>query len=276
MLAAALLCSLVDVQGTGTGTGTGTGMGMVQPGFVSCGWAQTSPSAPSSTDSTDAARQHFERGAEFFKQGNYLQARIEFEVAYALSKQPLLLYNLGKTAEKLNQTEEAIRFYDGYLLTDPPEADAVEIRAKITELDKRRAAEKANAAATTQAPATVTPSTESKLPPTGALALLGAGAGLLIIGIGCGGGALADANTVKSAGTAQPPVLYSTVAGAASRGPTLNGVGAAFDVLGVLALGAGGAWTGYWFYQKSKDSKQSARAVSLAPFQLGASLAGQF
>lgn len=259
------------------------------PGFVSVARAQTPPAAdptppptaqpdPAKPDApppgpqgpqpspeeVDAAKRHFESGVDFFQRGNYTAARAEFEAAYALTKYPQLLFNLGKTAEKLNLTADAIRYLEGYLASNPSEADVTEVRAKLVELRKQPTATPAATAQPT------TPPPPGKLPPVPALALLGAGAGLLIIGIGCGAGALAAAGSFTP-GSSVPYSKYT-------EGKALDAAGIAFDVIGGAALAAGVAWTGYWAYQRSKANKQQQQqpAVSLIPLGAGLGVAGQF
>lgn len=258
------------------------------PGFISVARAQTPPAADPTTPTTaqpdpakpdapppgpqgpqpspeevDAAKRHFESGVDFFQRGNYTAARAEFEAAYALTKYPQLLFNLGKTAEKLNLTADAIRYLEGYLASNPSEADVIEVRAKLVELRKQPTATPAPAAQPTTPP-------PGKLPPVPALALLGAGAGLLIIGIGCGAGALAAAGSFTP-GSSVPYSKYT-------EGKALDAAGIAFDVIGGAALAAGVAWTGYWAYQRSKANKQQQQqpAVSLIPLGAGLGVAGQF
>ena len=226
--------------------------------------APRSDAAPQPTpEEVEAAKRHFESGAEFFQHGNYAAARLEFEASYALTKYPQLLYNLGKTAEKQNQIPEAIRYLEAYLASGPPESDATEVRAKLTELRKLPAASAAPASGQSGAP-------PGKIPPIPALALMGAGAGLLIIGLGLGGGALAAAGSFTPGST----VPYSTYA----QGKALDAAGIAFDVIGGAALAAGVAWTGYWAYQRSKAGKTPPppAAVSLAPVGLGLGITGRF
>ena len=221
-------------------------------------------------EEVEAAKRHFESGAEFFQHGNYAAARLEFEASYALTKYPQLLFNLGKTAEKLNQVPEAIRYLEQYLASNPSEADATEVRAKLAGLRQLPGA----TAPPSAAPATQSPAAPpSKIPPIPALALMGAGAGLLIVGIGLGGAALSTAGAFTPGST----VPYSTYA----QGKSLDAAGIAFDVIGGAALAAGVAWTGYWAYQRSKAGKQPpsqtpAAAVSLAPVGLGLGITGQF
>ena len=216
-----------------------------------------------SPEEVDAAKRHFESGVDFFQRGNYTAARAEFEAAYQLTKYPQLLFNLGKTAEKLNLTADAVRYLEGYLASNPSDADVSEVRAKLAEL--RKQVPQAGTATTPAASAAVPP---GKLPPLPALVLMGAGAGLLIVGIGCGAGALAAAGSF----TPGSSVPYSKYA----EGKALDAAGIAFDVIGGAALAAGVAWTGYWAYQRSKASKQAPAAVSLIPLGAGIGVAGTF
>lgn len=220
-----------------------------------------------SPEEVEAAKRHFESGAEFFQRGNYTAARLEFEASYALTKYPQLLFNLGKTAEKLNQVPEAIRYLEQYLASNPSEADANEVRAKLAALRQLPGASSPPAAALTTQPAAAPP---SKIPPIPALALMGAGAGLLIVGIGLGGAALASAGSFTP-GSTVPLSTYT-------EGKALDAAGIAFDVIGGAALAAGVAWTGYWAYQRSKAGKQQPppAAVSLAPVGLGLGITGRF
>lgn len=269
----------------------------VSPGFVRLARAQTPPatatpatgttSSPAGTtpqateppktdaapqpspEEVEAAKKHFESGADFFQSGNYSAARLEFEASYALTKYPQLLFNLAKTEEKLGHIPEAIRYLEKYLASNPPDSDAEEVRTKLAAL---RQLPGASASPTPPAlpPASSQPP-PGKIPPIGALVLLGAGAGLLIVGIGLGGGALSAAGEFTPGST----VPYSRYA----EGKALDAAGIAFDVIGGAALAAGVAWTGYWAYQRSKASKQPApppAAVSLAPVGLGLGITGRF
>jgi tetratricopeptide (TPR) repeat protein len=112
------------------------------------------------------------------------------------------------------------------------------------------------------APAQVGPSR----PPGGGLALIGVGAGLLIVGIGLGGGALATAGQV----TSDPGTFDAALD---SRGRAFSYAGAAFDVVGGLALVGGIGWTAYWATHRKKDN--AAPTVSLRPHASGFAL-GRF
>jgi hypothetical protein len=64
------------------------------------------------------------------------------------------------------------------------------------------------------------------------------------------------------------------------RGKQLSSAAIAFDVLGGLALAAGGGWLGYWFYQRQQQKKMAAPVktalVPLGPGGPGLGLVGSF
>ena len=207
---------------------------------------------PSAEEMT-AAKQHFDSGARFFQDGNYTAARAEFEAAYALSKLTPLLYNLARAAEKQGQRDDALRYYEKYLATNP--ADAEEVRKHLAELKQ---------ADPTASPSTASPPLDGgpgwlkgypKLPPIPAIVTLGAGVAFLAIGIGTGVSALSIQKDVASASnrywTGDISTLYD-------KGKTLNNTAIAFDVLGGIALAGGAAWTGYWIYLRGKQPNNAA------------------
>lgn len=202
--------------------------------------------ASPSPEEVAAAQRHFDSGVNFFERGNYAAARSEFEAAYQLSRYPQLLYNLAKTAEKLNQPAEAIRYLEQYLATSPPASDAAEVREKLTMLQKASSGVSA-----------ATPPAQSKIPPRPALALLGAGAGLLLVGIGFGVASLQAGNTV-------------------SQETAYNATAITCDVLGGAGIAAGAAWIGYWLYQRHKARNPAPPAVSLSLGGPGSGIAVRF
>lgn len=72
----------------------------------------------------------------------------------------------------------------------------------------------------------------------GALALVGVGGGLLIVGIGCGVGALLTQNTINGGGA----YFTNDYRALIDRGNTLNGASIAFDVVGAAMLASGTTW----------------------------------
>jgi tetratricopeptide (TPR) repeat protein len=217
--------------------------------------AAAAPATSPSEDEIAAAQRHFQSGAEFFQRGNYEAARLEFESAYQLSKYPQLLFNLAKTAEKLNRTADLIRYLEEYLASNPPAEEAGQLREKLAAL---KASNPAPAGTASAAPVTTTAGAQPKKPPPiGAIVLLGAGAGVLAVGIGFGIAAIQPGN-------------------APSQETAYNGVSITCDVVGGLSIAAGAAWMGYWLYQRYKKPAQQAPAVSFVPTRSGGGLALSF
>lgn len=234
---------------------------------ASAGADQTSPpaaSAPNSPgpDEMRVAQHHYQNGVGFFQAGNYPAARAEFEAAYQLTHFPDFLFNLAQVAQKQGRTEDAERYLTEYLNTNPRDAD--EVRAQLEQLRSQRGASSA------------APASAGRLPPTPAIGLAAGGAAALIIGIACGGAAISAANTVAdpvNSGKPFTPELFATQ----ERGKQLNSAAIAFDVIGGAALAAGGAWIGYWIYQRQKAQKApSPQKVALLPHRLGLALSGSF
>jgi tetratricopeptide (TPR) repeat protein len=93
---------------------------------------------PSQTDRTPPpeAREHYERGRDYFRAGRYGEAIVELKAALALDPESrTLLYNVAYTSELLGSVDEAISYYEKYL-TALPESETGE-REK-TEVTLRR------------------------------------------------------------------------------------------------------------------------------------------
>ena len=81
----------------------------------------------------DAAQTHTTTGQQFFSVGKFAEARIEFEAAFALTKEPDLLFNVALSWEREGSVREAIAAYERYLLARPTDADT---RAKVERMLK--------------------------------------------------------------------------------------------------------------------------------------------
>lgn len=233
----------------------------------------TAPGQPSPEEMA-AAKQHFDTGAKFFQEGNYSAARAEFQAAYDLSKLTPLLFNLARAAEKQGQKDDALRYYDQYLASNP--TDAEEVRKHAVELRAETGAAGPSAQALDGGPAWLKGT--SKLPPIPAIAALGAGVVFLAIGIGTGAAALSTQEEVASATnrywTGDVAALYD-------KGKALNGAAIAFDVLGGVALAGGAAWMGYWIYLRGKQpnavtAPTSAPTARIVPSGNGLAVVGSF
>lgn len=68
-----------------------------------------------------AARTLFEAGRTAYSEARFEEALDRFERAYAVSQRSLLLYNIAQTQERLRQDAEAMRTFERFLASDPPE-----------------------------------------------------------------------------------------------------------------------------------------------------------
>ena len=94
---------------------------------------------PASDDSA-AAKEHYKKGTKLYDLGKYDEAITEFEGAYELKDEPVLLYNIAQAYRLANKYAEALRFYRSYLRKftaankkDPP--NKVEVETKIADME---------------------------------------------------------------------------------------------------------------------------------------------
>jgi hypothetical protein len=69
-----------------------------------------------------------------------LKAAEEFKAAFEITKDPIVLYNVGEAYAKAQHYEEAIRAFEGYLVGAPSAKDREEVQRKIVELRKKQRA----------------------------------------------------------------------------------------------------------------------------------------
>jgi hypothetical protein len=85
-------------------------------------------------------RAHFKRGVDFFKEGDYRGAMIEFKRAYELAPNYKVLYNLGQTSLELQDYASALRSFERYLADGGKDILAprrTQIEGEIEKLKKR-------------------------------------------------------------------------------------------------------------------------------------------
>jgi len=104
-------------------------------------------STTTDADMTDQqARGHFRLGRELYAQGRFAEAAKEFEVAYGLSGRSSLLYNVYLAYRDAQDTANAARALDGYLLANPEAPDHEHLRARLAALKEILAQAEADAA----------------------------------------------------------------------------------------------------------------------------------
>jgi tetratricopeptide (TPR) repeat protein len=77
--------------------------------------AQDLEDATEPESATDRARIHFHNGVDFYHEGNFRAALIEFKRAYKASPHYKLLYNLGQVSLELQEDGSAIDYFTHYL-----------------------------------------------------------------------------------------------------------------------------------------------------------------
>jgi tetratricopeptide (TPR) repeat protein len=94
---------------------------------------------PPSPAAQEEGRQHFQRGVEFFKEGDYRAALAEFKRSYEIAPSYRILYNVGQANNGLQDYAGALRAFERYLAEGGDEIDA-ERRAQVqSEVRKLRA-----------------------------------------------------------------------------------------------------------------------------------------
>lgn len=81
------------------------------------------------------ARVHFQAGRDAFARGDFSSAATEFERAYALSRRPQLLYNIGRAYQEQLRLEEASRAFQRYLDALPDAPDRAEVEGRLRIID---------------------------------------------------------------------------------------------------------------------------------------------
>ncbi len=96
--------------------------------------ARAESSAPaSSADATEQAREHFQRGVDFYKEQSFDAALAEFTRAYELAANYRVLFNLGQVQLERHDYVAALRSFRSYL--DAGGADIPEQRREQVERD---------------------------------------------------------------------------------------------------------------------------------------------
>jgi tetratricopeptide (TPR) repeat protein len=115
--------------------------------------------APPPASPADAGRgadgvvaEHVALGHHLYQRGQYQEAIVEFRRAYELRADPHFLYEIAEAYRQLGASDQALFYYDRYLVGAPgaPDRDAVEDR--VLELESLRARPPAPALGATLSP----------------------------------------------------------------------------------------------------------------------------
>lgn len=82
------------------------------------------------------AAAHFKQGQEFFKASDFEHAIEEYEAAYALSNEPLLIFNIALCHDRAQRPEQALAAFKRYLELAPNGEVADEAREDVVRLTR--------------------------------------------------------------------------------------------------------------------------------------------
>lgn len=221
----------------------------------------------------EEAHRLFEAGRAAFGAGRNEAALSDFEQAYELSQRPSLLYNIGQCDDRLRRDEAALHAFEQYLALSADDApNRLEVQARVTVLQAALARHEVAAAppeAESDEPAEEEAVAPVAAPPasdaTGAWALFGTGAGLLVVGAIVL--ALGEVDRASIEG-ASDGTRWTSVSDAYGRAPVLEGIGIAALALGALGTAVGLGWA------LTTPGDTQALSVRLGPSSLV--LAGTF
>lgn len=84
----------------------------------------------------DRAREHFDNAQSAYAKGDYDKAAAEFELAYNARAFPQFLFNIGAAHEKAKRFQQAIDYYERYLVDLPEATDKDEVAKRVEALKK--------------------------------------------------------------------------------------------------------------------------------------------
>ena len=124
-------------------------------GFSTSAWSQGSDRPRLTPEQKQKVTERYEKALRLYHVGKYDEALAEFQAAYLISADPVMLYNIGQCHRLADRPEEAARFYRNYLRVAPEAPNRVAVEKQIAAMEKL-AAEQAPAKAGTDPGATPT------------------------------------------------------------------------------------------------------------------------
>ncbi|HET7505077.1 MAG TPA: hypothetical protein VFK02_28860 [Kofleriaceae bacterium] len=105
------------------------------PGLAHASPRPRAPGPAAKTPEQREAERHFQSGVALFKESKYAEALAEFERAYEVSPQPLVLYNIAGCHRELSHYREAVDYYRRFLAEGKDKAKPERLAAAQKELD---------------------------------------------------------------------------------------------------------------------------------------------
>jgi tetratricopeptide (TPR) repeat protein len=85
-------------------------------------------------DATAEARAHYRHGLSLFNEGQFDEARAEFEAGYSIQPLPLFLFNAAQSARRGNDRARALELYRRFVAADPDSSLRAEAEQYIADL----------------------------------------------------------------------------------------------------------------------------------------------
>ena len=97
------------------------------------------PAAPAWADTRTDARRYFNRGMEAIQEGRTREGIDLLEQAYQLRPHPNVLFNIARAYASLNEVDDAVRYFDKYLESNPPDRGPTDqVLAELRERQRLR------------------------------------------------------------------------------------------------------------------------------------------
>jgi tetratricopeptide (TPR) repeat protein len=128
-------------------------------------WAQD---ATPSKEQLEAAKKAFGEGKALYDEGKFAEAVEKFKESYRLSRNPLLLYNIGHTLDQAGQKDKALFYYRKFLADAPQNAgQRKDVAKRVDVIERENLEADLNGTSTTTTPpangaATTKPAEEPK------------------------------------------------------------------------------------------------------------------
>jgi hypothetical protein len=111
------------------------GLVVEPPAALAAPRTKAQPKPVSKTPEQKLAERHFQSGVALFKEAKYAEALAEFERAYEISPQPLVLYNIAGCHRELSHYSEAVTYYGRFLADGKGKVKPARLAAAQAELD---------------------------------------------------------------------------------------------------------------------------------------------
>jgi hypothetical protein len=86
----------------------------------------------------EAAAKHFSLAQDAFGKQHFHTAAAEFQLAYDITKDPVLLYNIGEAWQKAGDGRKAVASYKAYLKAQPTAQDRADVQKRVKMIEQKK------------------------------------------------------------------------------------------------------------------------------------------